>query len=133
MTIDISSDKSRLDLDIIHDFLSQSYWSPGIERGAVVRAIEHSLCWGLYRDGQQLGFARVVSDQVHFAYLADVFIVPSAQGQGLGKRLLEAVLADDRLQGLRRFMLATRDASSLYSRYGFEAVTEPNNLMVRKL
>jgi len=131
VTVDISTDKNRLDLDVIHGCLSQSYWSPGIERERVARAIEHSLCWGLYRDGQQLGFARVLSDQVHFAYLADVFIVPEAQGQGLGKQLIEAILADPRLQGLRRFMLATSTAASLYERYGFEAVTEPNNLMNR--
>ncbi|PTY36052.1 GNAT family N-acetyltransferase [Saccharospirillum sp. MSK14-1] len=131
MTVEISSDKNRLDLDVIHGFLTQSYWSPGIERERVARAIAHSLCWGMYSDGQQIGFARVTTDQVHFAYLADVFIVPQAQRQGLGQQLIEAVLADERLQGLRRFMLATSTASSLYERYGFEAVTEPNNLMQR--
>ncbi|WP_108125112.1 GNAT family N-acetyltransferase [Saccharospirillum mangrovi] len=131
MTIDISTDKSRLDIDVIHGFLAQSYWSPGITRDKVELAIEHSLCWGLYCDGQQLGFARVLSDQVHFAYLADVFIVPEAQGEGLGKMLVETILADPRLQNLRRFMLATRTAASLYQRYGFEPVTEPNFLMAR--
>ena len=131
MSIEISSDKNRLDLDVVHDFLTNSYWSPGITRERVARAIEHSLCWGMYRDGQQIGFARVTTDQVHFAYLADVFIVPQAQGQGLGKRLVETILADERLQGIRRFMLATNTAASLYQRYGFEAVTEPNNLMQR--
>lgn len=131
MNIDISTDKSRLDLDVIHGYLTQSYWSPGISRDKVVRAIEHSMCWGLYSDGEQLGFARVLSDQVHFAYLSDVFIVPKAQGQGLGKQLMATLFADERLQGLRRFMLATRTAATLYQRYGFEPVTEPNFLMVR--
>lgn len=132
MTIEISSDKGRLDIEVIHGYLSRSYWSPGISRERVERAIEHSLCWGLYREAQQLGFARVISDQVHFAYLADVFILPDEQGKGLGKQLVQAVLDDPRLRDLRRFMLATRDAQGLYQAFGFSAVTEPNNLMVRE-
>lgn len=131
MPLDISTDKSRLDLDVIHGYLSRSYWSPGVSRDKVATAIEHSLCWGLYEDDRQIGFARVVTDRSSFAYLADVFIVPDRQRRGLGKRLVAAVVADERLQGLRRFMLATRDAHGLYEQYGFERVTDPSKLMVR--
>jgi len=131
MPLQITTEKTRLDLDVIHGYLSESYWSPGISRDKVATAIEHSLCWGMFEDDRQIGFARVVTDQSSFAYLADVFILPECQGRGLGKRLLEAVVADDRLQGLRRFMLATRDAHGLYEHYGFERVTDPSKLMVR--
>ncbi|GGX61389.1 GNAT family N-acetyltransferase [Saccharospirillum salsuginis] len=129
MPLDITTDKSRLDLDVIYGYLTKSYWSPGISREKVATAIEHSLCWGLFEDDRQIGFARVVTDQSSFAYLADVFILPECQGRGLGKRLVEAVVADDRLRGLRRFMLATRDAHGLYEQYGFERVTDPSKLM----
>lgn len=131
MSVEISTDKTRLDLDVIHGYLTQSYWSPGISRGKVATAIEHSLCWGLYEEGRQLGFARVVTDQSNFAYLADVFILPECQGRGLGKALLTALLEDKRLHGLRRFMLATRDAHALYEQYGLERVEDPSKLMVK--
>lgn len=131
MTVEISTDSSRLDLDVIHGYLSQSYWSPGISRDKVLTAIDHSLCWGLYENGRQIGFARVVTDQSNFAFLADVFVLPECQGRGLGKQLVAAVVEDERLQGLRRFMLATWDAHSLYEQYGFERVTDPSKLMVR--
>lgn len=131
MSIEITTDKSRLDLDVVHGYLTQSYWSPGISRDRVATAIEHSLCWGLYEDGRQVGFARVVTDQSNFAYLADVFIVPDCQGRGLGKALLTAVLDDERLQGLPRFALSTRDAHALYEQYGFKRIEDPSALMVK--
>lgn len=131
MSFEITTDKARLDLDVVHGYLTRSYWSPGISRDRVATAIEHSLCWGLYEDGRQVGFARVVTDQCNFAYLADVFIVPECQGRGLGKTLLTAVLEDKRLQGLRRFMLATRDAHALYEQYGFERIKDPSMLMIK--
>ena len=131
MPLHITTDKSHLDLNVIHGYLADSYWSPGISREKVATAIEHSLCWGLFEDDRQIGFARVVTDQSSFAYLADVFILPECQGRGLGKRLVEAVVADDRLRGLRRFMLATRDAHGLYEQYGFERVADPSKLMVK--
>ena len=125
----VSTDPGRLDLDLIHGFLSQSYWSRGIPRELVERAVRNSLCFGLYEGGRQVGFARVVTDQATFAYLADVFIIESHRGRGLAKVLIAAVVAEPRLQGLRRWMLATRDAHSLYARFGFEPLAAPGRFM----
>ncbi len=117
---EIDTDKSRLDIGRIHDFLSRcSHWARGIPREVVERAIANSLCFGLYRDGVQIGFARVVTDEATFAYLADVFVVADERNAGLGQFLVEAILAHQPLQGLRRWLLVTRDAASLYRRCGF--------------
>lgn len=130
----ISTDKSRLNVDLIHQYLSQeSYWAKNIPRALVERSIEHSLCFGVYWHEQQVGFARVISDFATFAYLADVFILPDHRGQGLSKRLVAAIAAHPDLQGLRRFMLATRDAHSLYAQFGFTAIDKPDLFMQRKL
>jgi GNAT superfamily N-acetyltransferase len=127
-----STDRARLDIDLIHGFLSRdSYWVPGIHRELVERSIENSLCFGVYADAQQLGFARVVTDGVGFAYLADVFVVPAARGQGLGKRLVAFVLAHPDLQRIRRFVLATSDAHDLYAQYGFAPLARPERFMER--
>ena len=116
----ISTDKSLLDRAYIHQFLSErSYWAKGIPVETMNRSIEHSLCFGLYRAGKQIGFARVVTDYATFAWLADVFIDESQRANGLGKKLVPAILAHPELQGLRRFMLGTRDAHGLYARHGF--------------
>jgi GNAT superfamily N-acetyltransferase len=116
----ISTDQALLDHALIHQFLGErSYWAKGIPVETMNRAIENSLCFGIYRAGKQAGFARVVTDCATFAWLADVFIVESERGQGLGKKLVPAILAHPQLQGLRRFMLGTRDAHGLYARYGF--------------
>jgi len=135
-TYEISTDPSRLQLDAIHAYLTRSYWSPGIPRDVVARAIANSLCFGLYvLDGQaghgdtQVGFARVVTDRSSFAYLADVYVLEAHRGQGLSKRLVEAVLAHPDLQGMRRFLLATRDAHGLYAQFGFKAPAKPENFM----
>ncbi len=125
----ISCDPTRLNLDVIHGYLQQSYWSPGIPREIVARAIKHSLCFGVYHGTEQIGFARVVTDQATFAYLADVFILDVHRKQGLSKRLMSEILAHPDLQGLRRFMLATLDAHGLYAQYGFKAVALPDRLM----
>lgn len=127
----VDTDPSRLDLDVIHGFLAQSYWARGIPRALVERAVRNSLCFGLYEGERQVGFARVVTDQATFAYLADVFVVESHRGRGLAKILIAAVVADPRLQGLRRWMLATRDAHSLYARFGFEPLEVPGRFMER--
>ncbi|MBC7683388.1 MAG: GNAT family N-acetyltransferase, partial [Ferruginibacter sp.] len=111
----INTDPQRLDLAAVHAFLSQSYWSPGIARERVARAAANSLCFGLFHSGQQVGFARVVTDKTNFAYLADVYILEAHRGQGLSKWLMETILAHADLQGLRRFMLTTRDAQGLYA------------------
>ena len=116
----ISTDKALLDRALVHQFLSErSYWAKGIPMETMNRSIENSLCFGVYRAGGQVGFARVVTDCATFAWLADVFIVESERGRGLGKKLVPAILAHPQLQGLRRFMLGTRDAHGLYARHGF--------------
>ncbi len=128
-TYDISADPTRLDLDAIHAFLSRSYWSPGVPRAVVARAIANSLCFGVYRDGAQVGFARVVTDQATFAYLADVYVLEAHRGQGLSHRLVDHVLAHPALQGLRRVLLATRDAHGLYAAHGFAPLAAPDRFM----
>ena len=116
----ISTDRARLDLAFIHEFLStQSYWAQGREVETVRRAVENSLPFGLYRDTRQIGFARVVTDYATFAWLADVFVLDEFRGQGLGVWLVETVLAHPGLQHLRRWTLGTRDAHELYRRFGF--------------
>ena len=129
----ISTDPARLDLDVVHRFLSEeAYWSPGVARGVVERSIRNSLCFGLYHGRDQVGFARVVTDRAAFAYLADVFVLPAHRGSGLGKWLIETVLAHPDLQNLRRIFLGTADAHALYERYGFRPV-DPKRMMERRL
>jgi GNAT superfamily N-acetyltransferase len=125
----VSTDPRRLDVDAIHAFLARAYWSSGIPRGTVERAIAHSLCFGLYHGAAQVGFARVVTDKATFAYLADVYVLEEHRGRGLSKRLMDAVVAHEDLQGLRRFMLATRDAHGLYRQFGFTELAMPSRLM----
>jgi GNAT superfamily N-acetyltransferase len=128
----ISTDQADMQLDVIHGYLVQSYWSPGIPRETVARAIEHSICAGVFAaDGRQHGFARVITDQATFAYLADVFVLDSARGQGLASRMLAALDALPALAGLRRWLLATRDAHALYRAHGWESVPDPAILMQR--
>ncbi|WP_426753951.1 GNAT family N-acetyltransferase [Myxococcus sp. Y35] len=126
-----SDDPGRLDLDVVHGYLARSYWSAGIPRETVERAVRNSLVFGLYSPEGQVGYARVVTDRASFAYLCDVFVLESWQGRGLGKWMLEALLAHPDLQGLRRFLLATRDAHSLYAQYGFQPLGAPARFMER--
>jgi len=128
-TYDISTDLNRLDLAAIHEYLARSYWSPGVPENVVARAIANSLCFGIYLDEAQVGFARVVTDKATFAYLADVYVLEAHRGQGLGKRLVEQIQAHPELQGLRRFMLATRDAHDLYALFGFRPLAAPDRMM----
>jgi GNAT superfamily N-acetyltransferase len=128
----ISTERERLDLDLVHRFLSnESYWAPGVEREVVARSVENSLCFGLYEGERQVGFARVLTDHAALAWLADVFVVSEHRGRGLGKWLVETVLAHPDLEHLRRFMLGTADAHSLYERYGFRPA-DPNVMMERR-
>jgi GNAT superfamily N-acetyltransferase len=127
--LEISDDRSRIDLDVVHGYLSRSYWAEGIPRDLVARSIASSLCFGAFERGRQIGFARVVSDCATFAWLADVFVLEEARGRGVSKRLMECVQAHPKLQGLRRFLLATRDAHWLYRKYGFEPLAEPARFM----
>lgn len=127
-----STDRARLDIDLVHAFLSEeSYWVRDIRRELVERSIANSLCFGAYEGARQLGFARVVTDGAGFAYLADVFVVPAARGRGLGKRLVEFVMTHPDLQRIRRFLLATRDAHGLYAKYGFAPLAAPERFMER--
>jgi GNAT superfamily N-acetyltransferase len=128
-TYDISTDPHRLQLDAIHDYLSRSDWSPGIPKAIVARAIANSTCFGIYLDGAQVGFARVVTDKATFAYLADVYVLEGHRGQGLARRLVERIRAHPELKGLRRFMLATRDAHGLYAQFGFRPLAAPERMM----
>ncbi len=126
----ISTDRERLNLDVVHDFLTNSYWAKGIPREVVARSIEHSLCFGIYADsGKQVGFARVVSDFATMAYLGDVFVLESHRGRGLSKWLMECVVQNPALQNLRRWILLTRDAHGLYSQFGFTPVKAPERYM----
>lgn len=130
--LDISTDKSDLDIDLIHAFLTNdSSWAKGISRQLVERSIEHSLCFGGFIDGSQVAFARVITDRSTFANLVDVFVLPAHRGKGYSKRLMEAVMAHDDLQGLRRFSLATADAHGLYATFGFTPPSKPEALMER--
>lgn len=126
----ISDDKTRLDIAVIHAFLSgRSYWAQGVPIEIVERSIRHSLCFGMFREGRQIGFARVVTDFATFAWLADVFIVEEVRGGGYGKKLVAAVVAHPDLQKLRRFMLGTRDAHKLYEQFGFAPLEFPERFM----
>ena len=115
----ISTDPDRLDLDVVHVFLTQSYWTEGISRDVVQRSIVHSLPFGLYKGQRQVGFARIITDRATFAYLADVFVLAPWRGRGLGVWLVETLLAHPDLQGLRTVLLATADAHGLYERFAF--------------
>lgn len=137
----ISSDNALLDMDAVYAFLSTCYWSPGIARERLERAIAHSLCFGVYdpslpRAGDpakpsQIGFARVVTDRATYAYLCDVFILESRRARGASKAMMRAVLAHPDLQGLRRFCLMTRDAHGLYTQFGFGPTPDATRYMER--
>ena len=127
----ITTDQRRFDLIAIHAFLSQSYWSPGVPMSIIEKALANSLAFGLFFGDAQVGLARVVSDRATFAYLADVYVLEAHRGKGLSKRLLEAVLAHEELQGLRRFLLATKDAHGLYAQFDFNALANPSRMMER--
>ena len=126
---EISTDSSRLDIEVIHGFLRASYWAEGRSRSVVERSIRHSLCFGVYHADRQVGFARVVSDRAVFAYLMDVFVIPEFRGQGISKALMRAVLGHPELQGLRLFLLGTKDAHGLYVQFGFQPLPEPGRWM----
>ena len=129
----ISTDPARLDLDLIHGFLTNCYWAKGIPRDTVQRSIEHSLCFGIYHEGAgngvQVGFARVISDFATVAYLGDVFVLEAYRGRGLSKWMMECIMQHPSLQGLRRWILLTRDAHGLYSQFGFTPVKAPDRYM----
>lgn len=127
---EISTDPARLNMQVVHEFLSQeAYWSPGVPLEIVACAIENSLPFGAYLGGEQVGFGRVVSDYATFAWLADVFVRQTWRGIGIGKALVGAMRRHPALQGMRLWMLATRDAQGLYEKYGFQPIGHPDRLM----
>jgi len=126
---EISTDPSRIDVGLVHDFLSHSYWAQGRTRAVVERSINNSLCFGVYRSTEQVAFARVITDRAVFAYLADVFVVPEFRGRGISKALVRAILDCPELEGLRVILLKTRDAHGLYSQFGFRPLQQPEEMM----
>ena len=139
---EVSTDPARLDIDLIHQFLSTSYWAEGRSREVVERSIRHSLCFGVYaanvsaetvtKAGQQIAFARAITDRAVFAYLADVFVIPAYRKQGISKALIRAILAHPELQGLKLVLLRTRDAHGLYAQFGFQSIANPDDMMARQ-
>jgi GNAT superfamily N-acetyltransferase len=127
----ISDQPERLQFEVIVEYLARAYWSNQRPRAVIEKSLKHSLCFGVYENETQIGFARVVSDHATFAYLADVFILESHQGHGLGKWLVQTILEHPELQGLRRWILATRDAHGLYAQFGFEALENPERYMTK--
>jgi len=125
----LSTDPGRLDLDVIHGFLTECYWAKGIPRDVVARSIENSLCFGVYKDRKQVGFARVISDFATYAYIGDVFVLEEFRRQGLSKWMMESIMRHPGLQGLRRWTLLTRDAHGLYGQFGFLPLAKPDRYM----
>jgi N-acetylglutamate synthase-like GNAT family acetyltransferase len=125
----ISDDPALLDLDVVHGFLARSYWAKAIPRELAERSIRNSICFGVYLEGHEVGFARVISDKATFAYLCDVFISEEHRGRGLSKALVAAIKSHPDLQGLRRWMLVTIDAQGLYEQFDFAKVAQPERHM----
>jgi N-acetylglutamate synthase-like GNAT family acetyltransferase len=126
----ISTDQSLLQFDTIYDYLNtQSYWAKGISTEKLKMAIQSSVCFGVYHQNKQVGFARVISDNSTFAYLADVFIIESHRKQGLSKWLMQTILAHPNFKDLRRWLLATADAQGLYAKFGFKTINQPERFM----
>ena len=129
--IELSDDKALLQVERIHGWLASSYWSPGIERWRVEKAIANSHCLGAYRDGEQVGYARAITDHATFAWIADVWVDEPARGQGLGRRMVQWFLDHPDIRDLRRIALATADAHGVYAALGFHALLRPDRYMER--
>ncbi len=125
----ITTNKNKLNLKLIHNFLKDSYWAKGVPYGIVKTAVKNSLCFGVYDNKKQVGFARVITDFARFAYLHDVFIIKEYRGKGLSKWLMDIILKYPDLQGMKKWLLGTRDAHSLYSKFGFKKIAHPEVLM----
>ena len=128
---EVDTERTRVDLDVVHGFLAASYWARGIPRETLERSLDHSLCFGIYHGAQQAGFARVVTDRATVAYLGDVFVLEPWRGRGLSKWMMECIVAHPDLKGLRRWILLTRDAHGLYARFGFTPLHAPERWMER--
>ncbi len=129
MSIVISTDKNRLDIDFIHQFLTESYWAKGRTKDEIRISIEHCLCFGVYKENRQIGFARILTDYVVFGYIMDVFISKEHQGKGYAKQLMKTITLHKELQDVKRWMLATHDAHRFYQQFGFEPIPDPSKLM----
>jgi len=127
----LSTDRERVQVDAVHAYLTRSYWSAGIPVEVVERGVRNSLCFGIYHDGAQVGFARIISDLATFAYLADVYVLEEHRGQGLSVWLMDFIIRHPDLQGLRRWMLATQDAHGLYRKFGWTDLASPERWMQR--
>jgi GNAT superfamily N-acetyltransferase len=128
----VTTDPARLDIETVHGFLTRSYWAEGIPREVVERSIRHSICFGAFEGDRQVGFARVISDRATFAYVGDVFVLPSHRGRSIGKRLMACITSHPELQNLRLWTLFTRDAHGLYRQHGFGEARHPDRLMERR-
>ncbi len=124
-----SSDKNIMDIDAIHAYLSRSYWAENVPHEIVRKAVENSLCFGVFYNKSQIGFARLITDSATFAYLADVYILEEHRGKGLSQKLMQTIIANPQLQGLRRMVLATYDAHTLYEKFGFKQLSKPDTFM----
>ena len=130
--VEISTDKDKIDLDFTHAYLNTTYWARERSMEEVVRSIEHSIAYGVYLNGKQIGFARVLTDYVVFAYIMDVFILDEYRGNGYARILMETMLAHPELQNIKRWFLGTIDAADLYKKFGFSEVTKEIIWMDRK-
>ena len=128
---EISTDPAKIDVGVVHWFLTNCYWARGIPEEVVRKSIENSICFGVYKNDEQIGFARIITDRATFSYIADVFILGPHRGQGLSKWMMECILAHPELQGLRRHALITADAHGLYKQFGFSPVKNPDRWMER--
>ena len=126
---EVTTEHDRFDIGLIHEFLRASYWARNIPRTVVEESIRNSFCFGAFRGGRQVGFARVITDFATFGYIADVFVVPEHRGRGISKRLMRAILGHERLRGLRRLLLATKDAQALYAQFHFLPLAHPEHFM----
>ncbi|MGA7721379.1 MAG: GNAT family N-acetyltransferase [Ignavibacteriaceae bacterium] len=125
----VSSDKSKLNVDVVYEFLTNSYWAAGRSREAVEKTIKSSICFGIYNGNDQAGYARVLTDYITIAYIADVFVLEKFRGIGLGKKLIGSILSYPGLDGVKKWMLATNDAHGLYSQFGFKSLSRPEKYM----
>lgn len=125
----ISSNINDMDIISIHSYLTATYWAAGVPLDTMKRAVENSLCFGVFCGDKQVGFARLITDTATFAYLADVYILDSHRGKGLSKWMMQEIINHPELQGLRRIVLATRDAHSLYEKFGFKELSNPQTFM----
>jgi GNAT superfamily N-acetyltransferase len=125
----VSSDKSKLNVDVVYEFLTNSYWAAGRSREAVEKTINSSICFGIYNGNDQAGYARVLTDYITIAYIADVFVLEKFRGIGLGKKLIGSILSYPGLEGVKKWMLATNDAHGLYSQFGFKSLSRPEKYM----